>query len=244
MPLYGDGGNLNKIVMKEFELLSLSHIIVIAICILFVIFLPRFFLSKNKKTINLLIKILVFLIFFHQFFDFYREVYISNGTWKGALPFHLCDLSAISIAIYFLTKNRSFFNFAFFWGVSGGGMSILTPDTVYGFPSIDYLSNQYGHTLTLLGISISIILLKERPYIKDIFRIFGLTTLILILIYGINNLLGSPANYWFLLEKPYGDNLMIFFPNEPFHIFALYPIALISCFIVYAPYFFHDRYFK
>ena len=84
--------------MKEFELLSLSHIIVIAICILFVIFFPRLFLSKNKKTINFLIKILVFLIFFHQFFDFYKEVYISNGTWKGALPFHLCDLSAISIA--------------------------------------------------------------------------------------------------------------------------------------------------
>ena len=230
--------------MKEFELLSLSHITVITLCILFVIYFPRFFFSKKEATINLLIQTLSFLIFFHQFFDFYKEVYISNGNWKVALPFHLCDMSAISIAIYFLTKNRFFFNFAFFWGISGGGMAILTPDTVYGFPSIDYLANQYGHTLTLLGISISIILLNERPYVKDIFHIFGFTTLILILTYGINYLLGSPANYWFLLEKPYGDNLMIFFPNEPFHIFALYPVALISCFIVYAPYFFRDRFFR
>ena len=46
-----------------------------------------------------------------------------------------------------------------FWGISGAGMAILTPNTVYGFPSVDYLANQYGHTLILLAISTAIIVL-------------------------------------------------------------------------------------
>ena len=58
-------------------------------------------------------------------------------------------------------------------------MAILTPNAVYAFPSIDYLANQYGHTLILLGISVAMIVFNERPYAKDIFIIFGFTTLIL-----------------------------------------------------------------
>jgi hypothetical integral membrane protein (TIGR02206 family) len=65
--------------------------------------------------------------------DFYREGILIN-RWQEGLPLHLCDFSTMAIILYFLTQKRDFFIFAFFFGIAGGGMSILTPDTVYGFP--------------------------------------------------------------------------------------------------------------
>jgi len=171
----------------------------------------------------------------------FKVVYLFGEPWKTALPLHLCDFSALSIAGYLVTGNKHLFNFAFFWGIAGAGMAILTPNAVYAFPSVDYLANQYGHTLILLGISVAMIVFNERPYAKDIFIIFGFTTLILIPLYLINYLLEAPANYWYLLEKPYGDNIMTPLPEAPYHMLYLYPIAFLFFLALYAPYYFKDK---
>ena len=42
-------------------------------------------------------------------------------------------------AIYFLRGGRIFFNCAFFWGVAGATMSLLTPTVKQGFPGLEYL---------------------------------------------------------------------------------------------------------
>jgi uncharacterized membrane protein YwaF len=83
--------------------------------------------------------------------------------------------------------------------------------------------------------------LDERPYTKDIFVIFGWTTLMLVPLYLINYLMESPANYWYLLEKPYGDNIMTPLPDAPFHMLFLYPIAFLVLMLVYSPYYFYDK---
>jgi uncharacterized membrane protein YwaF len=88
---------------------------------------------------------------------------------------------------------------------------------------------------------VAMIVFNERPYAKDIFIIFGFTTLILIPLYLINYLLEAPANYWYLLEKPYGDNIMTPLPEAPYHMLYLYPIAFLFFLALYAPYYFKDK---
>lgn len=226
---------------KPFEILSLNHFLIVALCILLIVFLPRLFLGLDKQAEKRLRLSLVFLILSFQVFDFYKVVYLFGEPWKTALPFHLCDFSALSIAAYLLTSKKYFFNFAFFWGISGAGMAILTPNAVYGFPSVDYLANQYGHTLILLAISTAIIVFNQRPYVRDIFTTFGFTSLLLPPLYGLNYLLQAPANYWYLLEKPIGNNIMTPLPEAPFHMLYLYPIAFVFLLLVYAPYYVLDR---
>ena len=58
--------------------------------------------------------------------------------------------------------------------------------------------------------------------------------------YLINYLLGPPANYWFLIEKPIGNNVTAFMRNEPFHIIDLYILAVIVCYLLYTPYLLKD----
>jgi hypothetical integral membrane protein (TIGR02206 family) len=224
--------------MNELILLSPSHIITVLLSILSIIFIPKFFKLSNENAQKNLRFVIIFLLLVNQAMDFYREGIIS-GRWQDGLPLHLCDFSTMAIILYFLTQKRDFFVFAFFFGIAGGGMSILTPDTIYGFPYVGYIQSQIGHTMILMGVTYAIVIDNQRPYLKDIPKVFMYATILLLFTYLMNYLLGT--NYWFLAEKPAGDNITTLMRPEPFHIIDLYIVALLVCYSMYLPYYLKDR---
>ena len=226
--------------MTPLSLLSFSHIAFTAVCFLVIIFLPRFFVNSSDSSKNLLVMAIIVLIMANQGMDLYREGYMQE--WKLGLPLHLCDFSSFSVILYFLTKRKEFFLFAFFFGIAGGGMSLLTPDILYAFPYVGYIQNQIGHSMILLGVSYAMIIDNKRPYLGDVHKVLFFTTLLLLIMYPINYLLGPPANYWFLVEKPIGDNVTNFMRAEPFHIIDIYILAVIVCYLMYMPYFLRDKF--
>ena len=225
--------------MIELNLFSLSHILIVILCITGIIYIPKYFKNSSKNTHQLLAYTIIFFIFVNQGMDLYREGYLQE--WKLGLPLHLCDFSSFAVVLYLLTKNRNFFLFAFFFGITGGGMSILTPDTIYGFPYVGYIQNQIGHMMILLGVSYAMIIDNQRPYLIDVFRMLAFATILLIVMYFVNYSLGPPANYWFLIEKPIGQNVATFMKPAPYHIIDLYMLAIILCYAMYLPYYFKDR---
>ena len=226
--------------MIDFRLSSPSHIIFTIICIVMVFILPRLFINKSSSSKNMLIFAIVVLILTNQSLDFYREGY-GIGNWKLGLPLHLCDFSSASIIIYFFTKRREFFLFAFFAGISGAGMAILTPDVKYSFPHIDYLRHMIGHSLILLGVAYAIIIDNQRPQLKDVHKVLGVLSVFLLLMYPINNLLGSPANYWYVAEKPPGFNVTDLMRDAPYHMIDIYILTVTICYLIYLPYFIKDK---
>ena len=226
--------------MTPLSLLSFSHIAFTAVCFLVIIFLPRFFVNSSDSSKNILVMAIIVLIMVNQGMDLYREGYMQE--WKLGLPLHLCDFSSFSVILYFLTKRKEFFLFAFFFGIAGGGMSLLTPDILYAFPYVGYIQNQIGHSMILLGVSYAMIIDNKRPYLGDVHKVLFFTTLLLLIMYPINYLLGPPANYWFLVEKPIGDNVTNFMRAEPFHIIDIYILAVIVCYLMYMPYFLRDKF--
>ncbi len=226
--------------MQPLSLLSTSHIVIVFLCLLGIIYIPKLFINSSEKAKKNLAYGIIFFILINQGMDLYREGYLS-GNWKLGLPLHLCDFSSFSILIYLLTKKREFFLFAFFFGIAGGGMSILTPDVEYGFPYVPYIQNQIGHMMIILGVSYAMILDNQRPHLKDVHRVLIFGTFLLGFMYVINNLLGEPANYWFLMEKPIGDNVTAFMRPAPFHMIDIYLLAVIVCYLIYMPYYLKDR---
>jgi len=226
--------------MTLLSITSISHILITSTCFLTAIFLPKFFVNKTDKIKKIFAILIIALLCINQLMDLYREGYLME--WKLGLPLHLCDFSTFSIIIYLLTKNKDFFLFAFFFGILGGSMSLLTPDTVYGFPYVGYIQNQIGHTMILLGVSYAMIIDNQRPELKDVHRMLIFASILLILMYLINYLLGPPANYWFLMEKPVGDNLTKLFRPAPFHMIDIYIIVVVLCYLMYLPYFLKDKF--
>ncbi len=225
--------------MNELILLSFSHIFIVFICIASIIFIPKFFRHSSAATHSSLAYFIISLILINQGMDLYREGYLDE--WKLGLPLHLCDFSSFSILIYLLTKKRDFFIFAFFFGISGAGMSILTPDTGYGFPAVGYIQNQIGHTAIILGVTYAMVIDNQRPYLKDVAKALGFATFLLFIMYGVNYLLGPPANYWFIVEKPIGTNVTSFMRPAPFHMIDIWLLAVAVCYLIYLPYYLKDR---
>ncbi|MAV60822.1 MAG: TIGR02206 family membrane protein [Gammaproteobacteria bacterium] len=226
--------------MIDFSLSSPSHIIFTIICVSVIVFLPRIFVNKNNSSKNILIIGIISLILINQGMDFFREGYGANN-WKLGLPLHLCDFSSASIILYFITKRREFFLFAFFAGIAGAGMAILTPDVLYSFPHIDYLRHMIGHSMILLGVTYAIIIDNQRPQLKDVHRILAVLSVFLLMMYPINTWLGPPANYWYVIEKPPGFNVTDLMRDAPYHMIDIYILAVIVCYSIYLPYFIKDR---
>ena len=224
--------------MNALNLMGMSHIISVALCIASIILVPKYFKNSSDKSKKLLSHFIIFLLLVNQVMDFYREGFVS-GRWQDGLPLHLCDFSTIAIILYFLTQKRDFFVFAFFFGIAGGGMSILTPDTVYGFPYVGYIQSQIGHTMILMGVTYAMVIDNQRPYLNDIPKVFMYATILLLFTYFMNYLLGT--NYWFLVEKPVGNNITTLMRPEPFHIIDLYIVALLVCYSMYLPFYLKDR---
>ena len=205
-----------------------------------ILFLPRLFVGRNDLSKNILITVIISLILTNQGMDFFREGY-EIDNWKLGLPLHLCDFSSASIILYFFTKRKEFFLFAFFAGISGAGMAILTPDVLYSFPHIDYIRHMIGHSMILLGVTYAIIIDHQRPQFRDVHRVLGVLTVLLLLMYPINFLLGPPANYWFVVEKPPGFNVTDLMRDAPYHMIDVYMLAVIVCYLLYVPYLIKDR---
>jgi hypothetical integral membrane protein (TIGR02206 family) len=224
--------------MVELDVLGLSHILTVILSISSIILIPKYLKDTSFKVKNSFKYLIIFLLLINQIMDFYREG-IAIGRWQEGLPLHLCDFSTMAIILYFLTKKRDFFVFAFFFGIAGGGMSILTPDTVYGFPYIGYIQSQIGHTMILMGVTYAMIIDKQRPYLIDVPKALFYASVLLLFTYFMNYILGT--NYWFLAEKPIGDNITSFMRPEPFHIIDLYIAAIVICYAIYLPYYIRDR---
>jgi hypothetical integral membrane protein (TIGR02206 family) len=94
--------------MEPLNLLGLTHLAVVAICILGIIYIPKFFINSSEQAKSNLAYAIILLILVNQSMDLYFEGYLG-GRWKLGLPLHLCDFSSFSIAIYLITKQRAFF---------------------------------------------------------------------------------------------------------------------------------------
>ena len=225
--------------MDELNILASSHILTVCLSIFAIICIPKYFENSSVKAKRSLVLSIITLLLINQFMDFYREG-IMSGRWQEGLPLHLCDFSTIAVILYFITQNRNFFVFAFFFGIAGGGMSILTPDTIYGFPYIGYIQSQIGHTMILMGVTYAMIIDKQRPFLRDVVKALFYASILLLFTYFMNYILGT--NYWFLAEKPIGNNITSFMRAEPFHIIDLYMAAILICYLMYLPYYLKDRF--
>lgn len=219
--------------MQPLNLLSPSHFISTLICVLVIIYLPRYFIAAKESKKNIFKLALLFLVIINDGFDFYKTVYISENPWQRGLPLHMCDFSAYSILAYLFTKIRIFFVFAFFWGILGAGFALLTPDVIYGFPYFEYIQSHIGHSFILIGVSYALQVDREKIMRSDPFRILAITTPLLAAIYVINSFIGMDTNYWYVNFKPEGYSIMNWMRPEPYHMIDIYILAIVLCYLLY-----------
>ena len=227
---------------NPFILFGTTHIVTIIAITLVSIFLPLIYKTKSEYQKSIMTKAIAFVIFCHVIISPYKDLYLLDNpyNWREVLPFHMCDLSEIFLIFFLLGGPSILYKCAFFWGLAGATMAIITPDIE--FLDLDYAFFMIGHGMIIIGIMYATVALNNRPYAKDIVTVSLITALILLPItYLINYILGEPANYWYLMQKPAGASLMDAFPEPPYHLLVTTPLAILMFCLIYIPYYVKDR---
>ena len=225
-----------------FQLFGTVHLLTIFTVIVVSIFLPKLYKDKSENQKSLMNKIIASIIAAHVIISPYKDLYLlaTPYDWRETIPLHMCDLSEIFLIWFLLGGPRILYLCAFFWGLGGASMAILTPDISHH--DLDYIFFMIGHGMIIVGIMYATVSLGNRPYAKDILKVSAITAFILLpIVYVINLILGDPANFWYLMAKPDGASLMDVFPDPPLHLLVITPLAIAVFYLIYLPYFIKDR---
>ena len=225
-----------------FQLFGTVHLLTIFTVVIVSIFLPKFYKDKSENQKSLMNKIIASIIAAHVIISPYKDLYLlaTPYDWRETIPLHMCDLSEIFLIWFLLGGPRILYLCAFFWGLGGASMAILTPDISHH--DLDYIFFMIGHGMIIVGIMYATVSLGNRPYAKDILKVSAITAFILLpVVYVINLILGDPANFWYLMAKPDGASLMDVFPEPPLHLLVITPLAIAVFYLIYLPYFIKDR---
>ena len=226
---------------EPFILFGTDHIVAILAVILTAILVPFFLNKTSVKTKHLVGSILASVLILNELLKPYYWSQFFDYDLLNVLPFHMCALSALSISLFLITKKRILYEVAFFWGIGGGLMALLQPDTPLDFPNLIFIIFYLSHGAMLLAIGFASITLKKRPVLDSMKRVILVSLVVIVVIYIINIILGPPANYWYLGARPDGASIMDLMPEPPRHIPIVVFLGLIMFSLIYLPYWIYDR---
>lgn len=230
---------------NTFVLFSNLHLLTLFVVVLICIIVPIKMKGADQKSLDKVSKAIAFIIIAHVISSPIKDQFLLENPyhWVETLPLHMCDLSEIFVAWFLLGGPKICYKIAFFWGMAGASIAMLTPDIEKY--DIEYIYFYIGHGMIILGIMYATVALGNRPVLRDV-GLVSLITLFILLptIYLINISLGEPANFWYLMKKPEGANPMDFFPEPPYHLLITTPIALVTFCLIYIPFLIKDNFKK
>jgi len=150
------------------------------------------------------------------------------------LPFELCDVSLFLTIYSLLQLRRRSFELAYYWGLGGAAMAVLTPDLLAPLPSLSSINFFARHG----GLIVAILYLlwsghlRPRP-LSWRFAFFTLN-LYAILVALFDLLFGT--NYLYLRNKPASASLLDAMGAWPLYIFSADVLALVLFLLMAVPF--------
>jgi hypothetical integral membrane protein (TIGR02206 family) len=153
------------------------------------------------------------------------------------LPFHLCDIAAITAGIALLAKRPLACALTYFWGLAATLQGLLTPALTIGFPSGPFLMF-FLHHFAVVTAALYIPLVDgwrpKRPLWKCLLEIYGWSVVYLAFAMTANMLLGS--NFAFASRPPDNPSLIDQLGPWPWYLLSMQGIAVIFFVLLALPF--------
>lgn len=132
--------------------------------------------------------------------------YSHEGVHLRNLPLQLCDLTVWLSVLACLTARPAIVEFAYFAGIAGAGMALVTPDLWSPWPSYPAVYFFLAHGGIVIAVSLMSFggIVQFRP--GAVWRSFGLLVAYASLVGAFNAACGS--NYMYLCRKPASTTLL------------------------------------
>lgn len=164
---------------------------------------------------------------------------LEGFRFPGGLPLELCDLTLWLTAIAALTLNRLAFEVAYFAGVGGAAMALLTPDLwapALSYPTFYFFS---GHAFVVITPIVLAAARLTRVDFASLWRAFGTVSAYAAVI-GVFNAVFH-TNYMYLCEKPEAASLLDLFGPWPWYLVGGAFAAIVIFLLLYLPFRFLRR---
>lgn len=150
------------------------------------------------------------------------------------LPLHLCYMLGMLTPVLLVRRNQLLFELAWFWVMAGCIQALFTPDLRQGFPhpfSVRYWLVHIGLVQCWLYAAL---VLGMRPTWRSILRSLLALDLYVLVVYGLNFLLGT--NFLFLREPPKVPTMLDYLGPFPWFLLTGQVVALALFTLVYLPF--------
>jgi len=235
---------------NKFILFGITHLLTLGI--IFMISFGFSFLMRDKYSLTSLAsfeKILGFAIILNELLKPFYLIALGDYKWTNTVPLHACHISSYAAGLFLLTREQRFFDFAYFWGLGGGTMALLTPDVEFTFPDLDFITLFFGHGLLFFSLIYIVIVIKQKVTFDSLINALKYSLILLPIMYGLNEFInevigaesGYEANLWYLTNAPEGESLMSLFPEPPWHVFPVFPLVAVIFYALYLPFYFADK---
>ena len=167
--------------------------------------------------------------------------HLLNGAWsiQQHLPLHLCAISVWGSIYVLLTRSFRAYEILFFIGLAGAIQTMLTPDAgIYGLPHFRAIQTLFAHGLIVIAMVYMTTIEGFRPTWRSLWKTLLLCNVYLVVVTGINYLLGS--NYMYTLGKPATASLLDVMGPWPWYLLAGEFVALLMFALLYLPFAWSD----
>lgn len=153
------------------------------------------------------------------------------------LPFHLCDIAAITAGIALLTGKRLLCALTYFWGLAATVQGLATPAVTVGFPQLPFIIffiHHFAVVIAALYIPLVMGWRPERPWWKTPVIVFFISLAYQMAALGLNTLIGS--NFAFASRPPDNPSLIDHLGPWPTYLFAIQGLALFAFILLGLPF--------
>lgn len=215
------------VAMEPFTTLWWTCILSVFAIITLLLLLPKYFSwARSKNYPKLLAGILLTNLIIENIYAY------STNNWsiQSNLPLHMCGLSGLMSILLLFNFNTRLAHLVYYWGLTGGFYSLLTPEFDQGDQGFFFYSYFIGHGGLILTCSYMIVHHKFKPEANSWLQIFLITQIAAITVGLFNWATGS--NYMYLLTPPSVDNPLII-GSWPWYILVFEVLAIVHFYLFY-----------
>jgi hypothetical integral membrane protein (TIGR02206 family) len=159
--------------------------------------------------------------------------YSKEGIHMGNLPLQLCDAAVWFSVLACLTAIPVIVEFAYFAGLAGAAMALLTPNLISPWPTYPAIYFFAAHGGIVICVAVVVFGTARRFRSSAVWRSFGLL-LIYAAIVGLIDW-ASGSNYMFLLRKPEAASALDQMGPWPWYLVSGAAVGLLLFWLLWLP---------